>query len=218
MNQKYIQPLLAFVFSLLLSLNVYAQKPFHVQNGDLIFLEDCDGGMSSAIKAATSGLEGYNFTHVGIVWQKTPRQHYVIEATHPKVKITPLRAYLHPKKQCQPRAVVGRLKAAYRPLISSALVHARQKVGKKYDDAFDINNDQYYCSELIYQIFKEANHGQEVFPLRAMTFKSKDTGKFPEYWVEHFKKMGIPIPEGQPGNNPGDMSRSDLLNIVHYYQ
>jgi hypothetical protein len=218
MNQKYIQLLLAFMFSLLLSLNIYAQKPFHVHNGDLIFLEDCDGGMNSAIKAATSGLEGYNFTHVGIVWQKTPRQYYVIEATHPNVKITPLRTYLHPKKQCQPRAVVGRLKAAYQPLIPSALVHARQKVGKKYDDAFDISNDQYYCSELIYQIFKEANHGQEVFPLRAMTFKSKDTGKFPEYWVEHFKKMGIPIPEGQPGNNPGDMSRSDLLNIVHYYQ
>ncbi|KES12289.1 hypothetical protein SASC598O02_000930, partial [Snodgrassella alvi SCGC AB-598-O02] len=58
---------------------------------------------------------------------------------------------------------------------------------------------------------------KKFFPLQPMTFKSKDSGEFPEYWVKHFKKMGIPIPEGQPGNNPGDMSRSELLNIVHYY-
>lgn len=217
MNKKTIRLLLVLVCSLFFSLNVYAQKSFKPQNGDLIFLENCDGGMDSAIKAATSGLAGYNFTHVGIVWQKTPNQYFVIEATTPKVRITSLKTYLHPKKQCQPRVVVGRLKAPYQALIPSALIYAQQKVGKKYDDAFDINNDQYYCSELIYQIFKEANNGQEVFPLRAMTFKSKDTGEFPDYWIKHFQKMGIPIPEGQPGNNPGDMSRSDLIDIVHYY-
>lgn len=217
MNRQYIHLLLTIVCSLLFSVNVYAQKKFHLQDGDLIFQEACDGGMNTAIKAATRGIEGYNITHVGIVWQKSPLQYYVIEATHPEVKVTPLQTYLHPKDECAPRSVVGRLKATYHPLIQPALIQALQKVGKKYDDAFDINNDQYYCSELIYQIFKEANHGQEVFPLVAMTFKSKNTGEFPAYWVEHFQKMGIPIPEGQPGNNPGDMSRSALLDIVHYY-
>ncbi|WP_370388316.1 YiiX/YebB-like N1pC/P60 family cysteine hydrolase [Snodgrassella alvi] len=219
MSKKLIRTWFTAVVFLLFSLNAYAQKPFHLQNGDLIFIEECDGGMNSAIKAATSGLDGYNFTHVGIVWQKKNGQNSIIEATPPKVRITPVQTYLHPKnQQCTPRAVVGRLKAQYQPLIPAAITSARQKVGKPYDNAFNIHNDQYYCSELIYQIFKEANHGKEVFPLRAMTFKSKETGEFPVYWVEHFKKMGIPIPEGEQGNNPGDMSRSDLIDIVHFYQ
>jgi hypothetical protein len=217
MNIKNNCTLLITLASLLLSLCVNAQTSFYLQNGDLIFQEACNGGMNSAIKAATEGINGYNFTHVGIVEKQSNGQYYVIEATHPKVKITPLQAYLHPKNKCAPRSVVGRLKPPYQSLIPPALTQAKLKVGKKYDDAFDINNDQYYCSELIYQIFKEANHGQDVFTLRSMTFKSKDTGEFPAYWKEHFKKMGLPIPEGQPGNNPGDMSRSELLDIVHYY-
>ncbi|MCX8744093.1 hypothetical protein J3U68_01530 [Snodgrassella sp. B3882] len=217
MYKKYKTLLPIIAIWLLISLSVNAQTIFHLQKGDLIFQEACDGGMNSAIKAATQGIEGYNFTHVGIVEQKNNGKYYVIEATHPKVRITPLQTYLHPKNKCTPRSVVGRLKPPYLSLIEPALIQARLKVGKKYDDAFDINNDQYYCSELIYQIFKEANHGQEVFPLQAMTFKSKETGEFPPYWVEHFKKLALPIPEGQPGNNPGDMSRSNLIEIVHYY-
>lgn len=217
MQKKYISFLLSILVCLLLHHSANAQSTFALQDGDLIFQEACNGGMSSAIKEATRGIDGYNFTHVGIVWHKTPEQIDVIEATHPEVTITPLQTYLYPQEKCTRRSVVGRLKPPYQPLIQSALQYAKQKVGKKYDDAFDINNDQYYCSELIYQIFKEANHGQEVFPLQPMTFKSKDSGEFPEYWVKHFKKIGIPIPEGQPGNNPGDMSRSELLNIVHYY-
>ncbi|UOO97617.1 hypothetical protein [Snodgrassella alvi] len=60
MNKKTIRLLLALCAVYSFSLNVYAQKSFKPQNGDLIFLEKCDGGMNSAIKAATSGLAGYN--------------------------------------------------------------------------------------------------------------------------------------------------------------
>lgn len=195
-----------------------ATPAFQPQNGDLIFQEGCDGDMNQAIKAATRSITDYQFTHVGIVWAKDQQHLMVIEATQPIVKITPLHDYLYPPhKSCTPHAVVGRLKPAYQSLIPQAITQARAKVGKGYDNAFDINNDQYYCSELIYQIFKEANHGIEVFPLAPMTFKSKQTGTFPTYWINHFRQLDIPIPEGQPGNNPGDLSRSELLDIVHKY-
>lgn len=90
-------------------------------------------------------------------------------------------------------------------------------IGKEYDDAFDLNNDQYYCSELIYLILFEANNKRPVFELNKMTFKSESTGDFSPYWVKHFEKQGIPIPEGEWGINPGAMSRSNILDIVHYY-
>ncbi len=102
-------------------------------------------------------------------------------------------------------------------MIPKAIQEAEKLVGKKYDDAFDLKNDQYYCSELIYQAFYIANQNKPVFPLNVMTFKSSQTGDFSPYWVGYFQKLGISIPEGELGINPGAMSRSDLVDIVYYY-
>lgn len=193
---------------------------FKLQNGDLIFQESCKGDMGDAIKDVTAGIAGYNFTHVGIVSiDSTTSEIYVIEATHPKVCITPLDEYLHPKgDKCAPKSVVGRLKGEYQNLIPQALNEAEKLTGKDYDDAFDLENDQYYCSELIYDILLKANNGTPVFPLNVMTFKSKDTGEYSPNWVTHFEKLGILIPEGELGINPGAMSQqSDVIDIIHYY-
>lgn len=195
-------------------------KDFAVENGDLIFQESCNSSMGDAIKDVTSGIGGYNFTHVGIVWiDSRTDSAFVIEATHPKVCITPLGEYLNPRhKACPPLSVVGRLRQEYRSLIPQAIYEAKRLVGKDYDDAFDLHNDQYYCSELIYDILLKANNNVAVFPLNVMTFRSKDTGDFSPNWVTHFQKLGIPIPEGEMGINPGIMSQQqDLLDIVHKY-
>lgn len=207
------------VLLFLLSLTAYA-KEFILCNGDLIFQESCvDGDMSKAIKDVTAGIEGYNFVHVGIVWIAPDDSIYVIEATHPKVCLTKLQDYLYPQteKECPPKSVVGRLKNRYQPLIGKALVEAIKLIGKDYDDTFDLKNDKYYCSELIYDIFMKANNNNPVFELNTMTFRSKDTGKFSPNWVTHFQKLGIAIPEGEPGINPGAMSRSEVIDMVHVF-
>ena len=36
-------------------------------------------------------------------------------------------------------------------------------------------------------------------------------GQLPKYWKEHFRKLGMKVPEGVPGTNPTDLSRSPLL-------
>lgn len=189
-----------------------------LQNGDLIFQESCSSDMGDAIKDVTSAISGYNFTHVGIVTiDSITKSVYVIEATHPQVCITPLQEYLYPadKGECPPKSVVGRLKPQYRHLIPQAIVEAKKLTGKGYDDAFDLTNDQYYCSELIYDILLKANNSIAVFPLNVMTFKGKETGEYSPNWISHFKKLGIPIPEGKPGINPGAMSQqSDVIDII----
>lgn len=205
------------IFWFILPVSAHQLTPFSLKNGDLIFQESCENGMDDAIKAATKNNTGYEFTHVGMVWISSPDNIKVIEATEPAVTITPLASYLNPENKCMPHSVIGRLKKPYQTLIPQAIHFALQKVGKGYDYSFDINNDQYYCSELIYQVFKEANHGQPIFPLTAMTFKSKQTGQFPTYWVTHFQQLNIPIPEGQPGNNPEDLSQSELIDLVYDY-
>lgn len=193
-------------------------EDFKLQSGDLIFQEDCASGTDSTIKAVTASIGDYQFTHVGIVYIDDNDSVYVIEATRPKVAKTPLNDYLYPKgKGCYPKSVVGRLKEEYRHSIPDALSEGLALIGKDYDDGFILGNDKYYCSELIYEILLRANHGIPVFPLNTMTFKSADTEEVTDGWKEYFGKYNLSIPEGEPGINPGAMSSSYVIDIVHYY-
>ncbi len=204
---------------ILLLLNIFfaaCASGFDLQTGDLIFQEACGNGINKAIKEATASNKKYNFTHVGIVWINENGDTYVIEAAPPRVAATGIKEYLHPaeEKKCPPVSVVGRVKQEFRYLIPEAMQHAIALIGRQYDDEYDIRNDKYYCSELIYEIFRRANNGNEFFELRDMTFKNLETGEFPSEWVRHFERLGIPIPEGAAGNNPNDMSRSNLIDII----
>lgn len=208
---------LLFIFIALGCLN--NNDDFKLQTGDLIFQESCSGNMSNAIKEVTSSIEQYQFTHVGIVYIDENDSIFVIEATQPKVAKTPLHEYLYPEneKDCPPVSVVGRLKSDYRSCIPKAIKEGLLLVGKEYDNGFVLGDDKYYCSELIYEILLKANGGRPVFPLNVMTFKSPETGKISGGWIEHFKKYGLPVPEGELGINPGAISRSDVIDIVYRY-
>lgn len=203
---------------ILLSLLPAGNNDFRLQNGDLIFQESCHGSVGNSIKAVTSSIDEYHFTHVGIVYIDDHNSIFVLEATHPKVSLTPLDEYLYPKDvPCYPKSVVGRLKKDYQSLIPSALENGLSLIGKEYDYGFILGNDKYYCSELIYEILKDSNAGNTVFPLNIMTFKSEETGKITQGWQDYFDQHKLPVPEGKSGINPGAMSRADIIDIVHIY-
>lgn len=203
---------------ILLSLTNIGGDDFKLQTGDLIFQESCAGSMGSAIKEVTTSVEEYQFTHVGIVYIDENDSIFVIEATQPRVAKTPLLEYLYPEdeKDCPPVSVVGRLKPEYQHCVPKAIEEGLSLTGKEYDNGFVLGDDKYYCSELIYEILLKAN-GKPVFPLNVMTFKSPETDQISPGWVEHFKKYNLPIPEGELGINPGAMSRSDVIEIIHRY-
>jgi len=50
-----------------------------------------------------------------------------------------------------------------------------------------------------------------------MTFDDPDTKTIFPIWEDYFKKLGIPVPEGKPGLNPGSISRSDKIKIVYRF-
>lgn len=206
------------IILLLLSVTIKADD-FKLKSGDLIFQESCSGEMGNAIKDVTSSIGQYQFTHVGMVYVDEKDSIYVIEATHPKVTVTSLTDYLHPKdgKNCFPISVVGRLKGDYQCFIPKAIEEAFVLVGKEYDDGFVMGNDKYYCSEFIYEILLRANNNVPVFSLNIMTFKSPESDEITEGWEDYFQKLNLPVPEGEPGINPGAMSRSNVIDIVHYY-
>ena len=73
-----------------------------------------------------------------------------------------------------PKVIVGRLKLKYQYTLKDAIPFLKSKIGIDYDDAFIINNNSYYCSELIYEAFEK----DSIFNLQPMTFlhpESADT-------------------------------------------
>ena len=110
---------------------------------------------------------------------------------------------------------MGRLKKKDQKLIPDAIKHGKSLIGKEYDDEFSINNDKYYCSELIYKIFLEANNNKPLFDLQPMTYKVN--GQTLDVWIDYFNKINVVIPEGKDGINPGGLSLSNKIKIVYNY-
>ena len=179
------------------------------KTGDFIFQDlDC-GGLCDAIETVTKSYKDYRFSHIGMVYI-SDRDTMVIEAIGKGVKLTPLDSFLS-------RTVInvhGRLKKKYRHLIMGAIDFSLKKLGTAYDDEFLYDNGKYYCSELLYDAFKYANNGHPFFELEPMTFRQPGTNDFFPVWKEYYSKLGISIPEGKPGCNPGGLSRSGKIEII----
>ena len=47
-----------------------------------------------------------------------------------------------------------------------------------------------------------------------MTFKDPETKEFFHAWIDYYKALNKPIPEGQPGINPGLISLSPKISII----
>ena len=174
--------------------------------GDLIFQDlDC-GPMCNAIEAVTEGVNGREFSHCAMVVEEHDTLK-VIEAIGDAVQLTSMSDFLKRSN----KVLAARLKTGDKELISRAVKYSKSLLGKPYDDVFLLNNDQYYCSELLYEAFKAANYGKEFFELEPMTFKDPKTGDFYPVWVDYYHELHCRIPEGKPGLNPGSISRSDEL-------
>lgn len=202
------------ILSLLIitTLSLYAQNtPFNkLKDGDLIFQDmDC-GPLCDAIEAVTEGYEGYHFSHMGMVHHKNDSI-YIIEAAGNAVRLTPLEKF---SKNTNKPMYIGRVKQQYSSLIPLAIHFSLQQMGVPYDEEYIYDNGSYYCSELIYDAFMFANGGKPFFELKPMTYKQPGTSAYFPAWVDYYKSISKPIPEGLPGCNPGGMLHADKINIV----
>jgi hypothetical protein len=111
---------------------------------------------------------------------------------------------------------IARVKHNYEPLITKAIAFAKQQIGQPYDNEFLLDNDKWYCSELLYQSFKEANNQKDFFGLEPMIFKDPKTNNYFPVWVDYYKQLNIEIPEGKQGVNPGLISRSSKIQILKF--
>ncbi len=181
--------------------------------GDLLFQDN----LISAVTGVTPGYRDAEIDHVAI-FVGDGRGGIVVEAFGAVSNIS-LTRFLGRKRddQNRPRVLVGRPCAEIRHLVPGALAKADELIGLPYDSVFGTGEDAYYCSELVVDVFKYANGGTPVFPEKPMSFKDPTTGQVPQVWVDYFRNLGRPVPEGEMGSNPGDLSLSRHIEIVFQY-
>ncbi|MCR9055042.1 YiiX/YebB-like N1pC/P60 family cysteine hydrolase [Phaeodactylibacter xiamenensis] len=192
---------------------------FKLKAGDILFQDSDCGPFCESIEKVTFGIQGSKFSHVGMVAPKGKGEFVVLEAITAGVVETPLDSFFMRSfdEENNSKVAVGRMKKKYEHLIPKAIDFARKRLGAAYDEVFDISNDKYYCSELIYNAFKYANNDRPIFQLQAMTYVDPETDSIFPIWEDYFQELNVPVPEGQPGLNPGGMSMSTYIDIVYFY-
>lgn len=201
---------LIFISILILFFSCKENKNQTLQEGDIIFQKLACGELCDAINKVTDGYQGNDFAHCAMVI-KINDTLKVIEAIGNAVQINNLEKFF--SRNNDSVYWVGRLKNNYQPLIGEAQKQAIALNGKPYDDVFLIDNESYYCSEIIYEAYKAANNGAEIFTLSPMTFKDPETGITFKPWEDYYKNLQTEIPEGKMGLNPGSISLSDKIEM-----
>lgn len=188
---------------LLLLFSSWIIEAEELKTGDLIFQAEGTGDFSKAISASTGSPDSLNFVHVGII-EVTDDNVNVIEASPEYgVRLIPLNEF----KNDSARYVIKRINIDF-PL-EKAVVNAKKYIGQPYDWWYLPDNEKMYCSELVYESYLDYD-GNHIFETKPMNFRDED-GSFPEFWIKLFKKLGQPVPQGIPGTNPNDLSKSPFL-------
>ena len=204
-------------FSILLillyfSINSTAQKIQYtsLKAGDIIFQNlDC-GPTCDAIEAVTTSYKKMSFSHIGLIVKQNDSLK-VIEAIGSKVQYTDLYKFMSRTKNAH---AIARPKANKKFDLQKALAFANAQIGVPYDDEFIYNNNKYYCSELIYDAFMNGNNNKPFFVLEPMTFKPLGSDTYFQVWTDYYAKLKMPVPEGEPGINPGGISRSKRIRYL----
>jgi hypothetical protein len=184
-----------------------------LQHGDLLFTQI--GSDQNAISAVTEGYCGARVNHVGIV-VKNNKGVFVLEAFPPEVRVTQLAVFLRRSNDVSgnPRYIGARLKPAYTHLINPAIQFGLSRRDTPYDVLYLNDELALYCSELLVDMFKTANNGTPFFTEHPMSFRDLVSGEILPAWVEYYERFGMDVPDGEPGSNPGDISKDVRLVIL----
>ena len=201
------------IYSILLSSCLPKQK-FELQEGDLLFQDLDSSPLCDAIELVTPGYKDANFSHIGLVVLDNDTLK-ILEAIPPKVVLTDIKSFFNRSydKEGRSKIIAGRLKDEFQHTIKDAIIYAKSKIGIKYDEVFLMNNNSYYCSELIFEAFEK----DSIFKLKPMTFLHPETNDTLTVWKDYYSELGIKIPQKEPGINPGIMSLSDKIEIIYSY-
>lgn len=174
-------------------------------DGDIIF-QSSNSRQCEAVKLATHS----EFSHVGMITIQNGKC-YVLEAVEP-VCLTPLDQWI--ARGTGSHYTIMRLKDRDKYILPSEIPLA-QKTGKAmlgthYDSYFGWSDEQLYCSELVWKVYKRG-FDVELCPLRKM--KDFDLSS-PEVKAIMKQRYGNNPPLEEQVVAPSDLSDSEMLYVV----
>ena len=94
------------------------------------------------------------------------------------------------------------------PMIDTEIVmeRAERYLGCEYNHSFYPDNGMFYCSQYIVEILP-------IFDIIPMKFGDGEK-EVSDYWKKYYEELGIPVPVGQPGTNPGQLAKSEKLHYI----
>lgn len=176
-----------------------------IEEGDLLFVLAAG---NDPIVAATVRDGRLNANHVGIAHRDDDGRLAVVEARPARgVVITPVDSFM---ARARDRVVVKRLvdTCGVAAMVSRAMTY----VGRPYDDLFMLDEQEVYCSELVWLSYVRPD-GRRVFDLVPMSFHDVE-GNILDFWTKYYASRGIRVPAGAPGTNPSQLSTSTQLTTV----
>lgn len=181
-----------------------------LRDGDILFRGNTSDSLSQAINDVTQTSEGTNYSHMGVVDIEDDSVYVIHASSENGVVREPLKEFKSVKNKGKRDVVAYRVDSQIFVDFDDVLLAAEALIGEPYNFTYILEDTGYYCSEFVYTIFEDFG----VFELESMTFKSANSGEFPKAWIDHYKELGIDIPEGLPGCNPNGMANSPKLKIL----
>ena len=193
-----------------------------LRGGDLLFVVN---GQGNNITDVTDGVDGLGIDHIAVFSDGN-----VIEAI-PEYGVVenPLDSFLV-RLSDRESVLVGRIEGLD---VEESVTNARKFLGKPYDDIFMPSDSAIYCSELVQKSFvfkdglkerdqnvkevdsKATGSGTKHFVFGTIPMSFHDsTGRVTEFWTKFYSARGLAVPEGEPGTNPGQLSRDPNVKIL----
>ena len=181
---------LLILFILLLLCSCTANNFKEVKEGDIIF-QTSKSQQSKFIAYATHSLN----THCGIVVYKKGEP-YVLEASN-VIKLTPLKKFIN-------KGLLGRYQI-YRYTNTPVKIAYKNYLGIPYDSEFRWTDKRYYCSELVWKIYKKQLNVELCEPQELSSYTISGLEKV-------LNKRGIS--KTSLFVAPSDLSNSDKLYLI----
>ncbi|HIC32884.1 MAG TPA: hypothetical protein EYO76_13295 [Flavobacteriaceae bacterium] len=199
----------------ILVLIVSCSKKETIKTGDVIFREVVSTSeLSQAINEVTQTQKVTNYTHMGICFIENDSVKVIHSDADLGVVIQSLNTFLKPSDSTKYNADVYRIKDLTETEAIKTIYNAKALVGEPYNTTYVFEDKGYYCSEFVYEAFKD----HQVFQLEPMSFKDPKTNQFHKGWVSHYKELNIEIPEGKLGCNPNGMANNKHLTLVESFR
>lgn len=170
--------------------------------GDLLF---CAQEKGNNITDVTQGVGGMKIDHVAIFHRQGGRT-FALEAIHSGVGLTPTDSFMARREA----VLAARLRDTLG--VARSVERALRFIGRPYDFNFMPDDSAFYCSELVQKCYRDSR-GELVFKPIPMSFHDQ-SGRITPYWHDYYARQGLQVPEGEPGSNPGDLSRSAAICIL----